>query len=512
MTGKFTPLTKILIVMILLAGVFGLIKFLGKTGMLNSIAPQGKYSSKADKVNGVTPIRIGVVTWGGYVGGQYFNGGFKASTNSRYYKEYGILVEFVLIDDYNTSREAWKANNIDLLWTTADSYCTETPNFENLDPKIVFQADWSRGGDAIVVREGINKVSDLRNKKVAVAFGTPSHTFLLWLLNASGMTHTDIDIIEVQSAIDSAAMFKSGKVDAAVVWSPDDSDCIKTVPGSKVLKNTKEASKIIADVFYAKSSFIDSHKEELGYLLEGWFKGTAEINSSEAKKREAAKILSDGLNQPEDFCLLAINNTRLANYGDNINFFNLKGTYVGVTGEKLYSTMSDLFTQVGLIRKNVPAWRTVIDTSVLRNIDMTSVDGQEPEGETRFTAVSEETGKKISSYATKKVIITFASGSSELDPNAKYIIRQEFIPIAQAFAKSRVRVEGNTDSDGNLDYNIQLSKLRAQAVINYLVSAFGFDKNRFVAIGNGPNKPIANNNTVEGKSQNRRTEFELLNN
>ena len=163
------------------------------------------------------PLRVGVVTWGGYAGGEYFNEGFEASDKSRYFKQFGIKVEFKLIDDFNNSREAWKSDNVDVLWITADSFPTEVDALKAFEPKIIFQADWSRGGDAIVVRRGISSVADLKGKTVAVAEGTPSNTFLLWLLEAGDMAYTDVNLVKVSSAIDAAAAFKSGKVDAAVV-------------------------------------------------------------------------------------------------------------------------------------------------------------------------------------------------------------------------------------------------------------------------------------------------------
>ena len=113
---------------------------------------------------------------------------------------------------------------------------------------------------------------------------TPSHTFLLWLLKAGDMTLDDVKIVEAPSAIDAAAYFKAGKVDAAVVWSPDDADCVANVKGAKVLKSTREASHIIADVFYVKQSFLDKYETELKNLVEGWLIGAAEINSSEEAK------------------------------------------------------------------------------------------------------------------------------------------------------------------------------------------------------------------------------------
>ncbi|NJO87743.1 MAG: hypothetical protein HC831_01375 [Chloroflexia bacterium] len=76
-------------------------------------------------------IKIGVVTWGGYAGGQYFNEGFKANKNSRFYKDYGFTVEFKVMDEFNPSRAAWKADEVDLLWATIDAFTTEAGGLWN---------------------------------------------------------------------------------------------------------------------------------------------------------------------------------------------------------------------------------------------------------------------------------------------------------------------------------------------------------------------------------------------
>ena len=105
------------------------------------------------------------------------------------------------------------------------------------------------------------------------------------------------------------------------------------------MESTKNASHIIADVFIAKKDFIQKYKAQLQDLYEGWMIGSSEINQSDANKKKAAKILADGLNQPEDFCYDAINNVRLATHGDNLDFFGLNLNYTGITGEELYNKM-----------------------------------------------------------------------------------------------------------------------------------------------------------------------------
>jgi NitT/TauT family transport system substrate-binding protein len=508
---RLTPFAKIVIVGVVLAGIYFGLQFMRGSDIMDVIAPSKKgggggpalFKGKNDDV-----IKVCVVTWGGYAGGQYFNGGFKASKESRFYKDYGIQVEFKVIDDFAASRAAWKADEVNLMWITADAFPTEVNSLKEYEPKILFQADWSRGGDAIVVRPGLNAVSDLRGKKIAVAFGTPSHTFLLWMLEAGNMRNSDVQVVEVPSAIDAAAMFKSGRVDAAVVWSPDDEDCVANVRGAKVLKSTREATHIIADVFYAKASYIEKNEEKLKGLVEGWLRGAAEINSSASAKQQAAKILSEGLGQDEGFCLQAIDNVRLCTYGDNLNFFGVNTEFRGVKGEDLYAKMSTAYAGIGLVQGMTPAWRLVTHVNTLRAI---ALNGQEHAGEQGFAfAKATAAESKAAAFATKQVTINFTVGSAALNQTTEYIIDNEVAKTLLAFANVRVRVEGNTDNTGDRGMNVALSRRRAQAVVDHLVRTYNFDSNRFIVVGNGPDKPVASNADEDGRARNRRTDIELL--
>jgi outer membrane protein OmpA-like peptidoglycan-associated protein/Tol biopolymer transport system component len=73
----------------------------------------------------------------------------------------------------------------------------------------------------------------------------------------------------------------------------------------------------------------------------------------------------------------------------------------------------------------------------------------------------------------------------------------------------RVQVSGHTDNSGAADYNRQLSEKRALSVYNYLVKS-GIDKKRLSTKGFGPDKPVASNETEEGRQQNRRIEFRIV--
>ncbi len=74
-----------------------------------------------------------------------------------------------------------------------------------------------------------------------------------------------------------------------------------------------------------------------------------------------------------------------------------------------------------------------------------------------------------------------------------------------------VGVEGHTDSVGSDAYNQKLSERRAQAAVDYLVSK-GVDASRLQPTGYGESKPVASNDTAEGRAQNRRVDLVVTGN
>jgi len=111
---------------------------------------------------------------------------------------------------------------------------------------------------------------------------------------------------------------------------------------------------------------------------------------------------------------------------------------------------------------------------------------------------------------SKSVSIYFASGSAELDPNARRIVDGFAEQSVGVFQNAYVRVEGNTDSVGSRGANKALSEKRARAVVAYLVGRHRFESGRFVAVGNGPDRPVADNKTPQGRDWNRRTDFRIV--
>ena len=74
----------------------------------------------------------------------------------------------------------------------------------------------------------------------------------------------------------------------------------------------------------------------------------------------------------------------------------------------------------------------------------------------------------------------------------------------------KMEIGGYTDNVGKPEYNQQLSERRANAIMEYLVKKGGIDPNRLTAKGYGETNPIANNDNEDGRAQNRRVEFKIL--
>lgn len=522
MATRLTPFSRILITLIILAALFFGIRYLInntslgekiQSGIDNKEEPDDRTSNNTNRKSGSddNTLTVQVFTWGGYSPGIYFNEGFNANKNSRFTKDYGINVEFKLIDDFDASRNAWIADEVDLLGNEVSAMGAEMERLGSQDPRILMQVDWSRGGDAIIGRRGINNINDLKGKRIALTPATPSQTFLIFALEAAGLTLDDVQQLEVPSAIDAATAFKSGKVDAAVVWSPDDVLATRDVPGSKILQSTREASHIIADVFMVKESFASAHPELLEKFYEGWMRGAAEMNSSKVNREKAAKLLGAGTGLPYEDALGMIDNVYLTTHGDNINFFGMNRDYKGVTGQSLYDKMSGELEHLGYAPANRPSWRTL---SYPRAISAANLSGADHSAEaTPDFKPAQKADETKPALAIKPITINFATGSAVLSENAKTIIDLQFSEVARAYANARIRIEGNTDITGSRETNIRLSKERAQSVANYLRTAYQMNPNRFIIVGNGPDNPVAGCETSrsdECLAQNRRTEFQLL--
>jgi len=101
--------------------------------------------------------------------------------------------------------------------------------------------------------------------------------------------------------------------------------------------------------------------------------------------------------------------------------------------------------------------------------------------------------------------ILFDLNESTLKADAKMVIAK-LAGILLIMQDLNLRIEGHTDSTGSYDYNLKLSEARARSVFDFL-AAQGIEPERMIVKGYGPDRPIADNGTNEGRSRNRRVEI-----
>jgi OOP family OmpA-OmpF porin len=105
--------------------------------------------------------------------------------------------------------------------------------------------------------------------------------------------------------------------------------------------------------------------------------------------------------------------------------------------------------------------------------------------------------------------VNFETGSARLTANSARTL-DNVVETLHSNPDLKVEIGGHTDSTGSAALNRHLSKQRAEAVRVYLVSK-GANAESLTAVGYGPDKPLAENATPEGRAANRRVELKILN-
>ncbi|MGB9359713.1 MAG: OmpA family protein [Acidimicrobiia bacterium] len=119
----------------------------------------------------------------------------------------------------------------------------------------------------------------------------------------------------------------------------------------------------------------------------------------------------------------------------------------------------------------------------------------------------EELDRTLSELIEGKVV-EFEFASDQLTEDGTDLLDELLVALVE-FPAVSVEIAGHADTDGSADRNLELSQRRADAVVTYFVSR-GESPDRFIAVGYGDTRPIADNSTEAGRQKNRRIEFIAL--
>jgi len=113
---------------------------------------------------------------------------------------------------------------------------------------------------------------------------------------------------------------------------------------------------------------------------------------------------------------------------------------------------------------------------------------------------------KVGCWIVKGLLFDF--NKADIKPQY-YKALDEVIAVLKANPGMKVEIQGHTDNIGSAAYNMKLSQRRAQAVANYLIS-HGVAASRLTVKGYGFSRPVASNDTPEGRALNRRVQIKPI--
>src|SRR5579872_1150441 len=450
-------------------------------------------------------VRVRVNIWVGCAAGLVANGGLDTAAGSIFDKA-GLKVSFKIIDDWTEGSAALATNNVDVMLTTADVWAKDYAQFQEkgFGAHAFYMVDWSRGADGVIGKQGINSIEDLAGKTVAFAPYTPSH-FLLWNgLKSSGLTTEQRNeifskAVHTKDGIEPATLFAQQKVDAAVAWDPDMSDAVTKRAGSKKIYDTRIANRLIADILVVSDSFAKRCPQTVVKLAQGWLEGVEFIKAQPNRAYTMIGTIKD-FNIPEDLAKAMLGGVKLADYADNTSFMGTKGANADYAN--IFSMAQDMYRELRMIKHtNDP--EDSLDRRYIQQLSG-SFSTASSEAPIEYHAPS----KGAVPIATQHRSIYFDPNSARMSLDSREVV-DEIGGQMRAYENTVVDIEGNTDATGSRTYNMDLSRQRADAVKQYLMEKYGFPGARLRTAGNGPDKPIDSNATVEGREKNRRTDIKL---
>lgn len=223
----------------------------------------------------------------------------------------------------------------------------------------IYFLDSSHGADAIVAREGIDEVSDLKGKDVAVTRNEANHMLLILALESAGMTEDDINLVNM-GADDAGAAFLSERVDAAVTWEPWVTRA-SSREGAGVIFSTRDAPDTILNTISVRKDSIESSPEKLKAFIRAVDRGAQYLESNRGK---AVPIIADWLEADEADIEGMLGADRIYDLEDNLALF---GTNKDGPAIDALESVIDFLAERDLIEDR-PDIDTLTDPSLIREL------------------------------------------------------------------------------------------------------------------------------------------------
>ncbi len=521
--------------------------------------PVGKVSANANT--------LPIITWGGDIATIYANGNQRNTATGSIFANHGLDFKLVREDVFSNQVKNYMAGKTPFLRGTLGMINSATDLLAKnpaTKPVIFYQMTWSAGGDALVVKNNIRKVKDLKGKTIALQAYGPHMDYLARVLGDADLSIKDINIkwLPDLTGTDNspmAALYESG-VDAAFVIIPDalaltsggsiGTGAEDSVKGAKILMSTKTANRVIADVYAVRHDYYQAHQSKVHNLAKALMEADEELHKlitnrstmlSQYKKtlKAAAEILLDSPEALADTEGLYAD-CEFVHFDGNVKFFSDK-TYPRRM-EKMSGEINAGLKQFGLISGNHQLVKAAINYKQLKtSLGVTTVTEQ-----SRFN--KDEVSKLVNRKQQQNSLeegelfsfdVFFKPNQTSFSAELYKADFSKVVDLAATYGGAIISVEGHSDPMGYLRAkkknnpsvvlgrikqsarNLSLGRAQAvrDAIINFASSkGISMDSAQFATVGHGiaqPNTGICGSDPCAPKTQdewrsNMRVKFRII--
>jgi NitT/TauT family transport system substrate-binding protein len=291
-----------------------------------------------------TKVAIGISGWTGFAP-------LTLAKEAGIFKRNGLDVTIKKIPQ--ASRHlAIQSGDIQCAATTVETWIAWNAN--GVATKQLFQLDKSYGADGMVVRSGVEKITDLKGKTVAASTpGTAPYFTLAWFLKKNGMSVKDVTIVNMEPG-PAAQAFIAGQNDAAMTYEPFLSNVRANPTAGKIIATTLDYP-MVMDTFGCTPAFISANEKAVKALADSYFEALEMIAKEPAKSNE---IMGADVKQTGEAFAKSAAYLRWQDRAANKAFF--AGPHAAFSAEA-----ADLLLELGIIKQK-PDMSALADTRFIQ--------------------------------------------------------------------------------------------------------------------------------------------------
>ena len=259
---------------------------------------------------------------------------------------------------------ALAGQEIDLAWM--GEFPSVTGYSSGLPIAILFMERIDATNVRLVVnpKSGVEKLEDLKGKRIGVAIGSTSHYHTLRALSQAGLTAGDVTLVNLTPA-NMPPAYAADQIDAAFVWEPNVGAMERQ--GAKAIANTRSLGMITGGVWVGRRPFMDGEPETMRRFLKAWDQAQKDYkaNPAEVRSYEAKRV---GMSAEDFDKLVAGQSVAHPSFAET-----LTADFLGAPGKELDSRLMKHLQNIGgflLEQKRIQAtpadWAGLFDTKPIQ--------------------------------------------------------------------------------------------------------------------------------------------------